>query len=394
MQWQPFIEKSEDTYSIPTNWIYIHYFEALNLLFRVENALRMFVYVILKNTYKNKWLDQQVNESSAEKTIRLIADARSKQARCFGYLCHQVNCPILHLTTGELVRMIASEKYWVLFEKYFPGKKEIISNKMEEITTIRNSLAHFRPIKIDDIEVLKQNTKQIFSRIGVFLEEIVNIDNPVASNTTDKWYSELLTIGKSNCCFSLHEDKRREWINIRMRYSLPQVQSHSWNEKRSFSFTLLNLETPNILIASTFIHENCIYIKERISYPKMQGEQIQISKLVDIVFSKKCVEENHEEIKKELEKIVLALDGDEELIREDISARGLLLSRIKLLATYTIQENRGSWKYNSEQAWVKLEETHPPEYWGNLNMLWGNFPTDTEEYPWMPTKVSKGPSPF
>jgi len=126
----------------------------------------------------------------------------------------------------------------------------------------------------------------------------------------------------------------------------------------------------------------------------MQGEQIQISKLVDIVFSKKCVEENHEEIKKELEKIVLALDGDEELIREDISARGLLLSRIKLLATYTIQENRGSWKYNSEQAWVKLEETHPPEYWGNLNMLWGNFPTDTEEYPWMPTKVSKGPSPF
>ena len=31
---------------IPARWVYVHYYEAFNLLFRIENALRIFVYIV------------------------------------------------------------------------------------------------------------------------------------------------------------------------------------------------------------------------------------------------------------------------------------------------------------------------------------------------------------
>ena len=50
MEWKQSSEKDGATV-IPSNWIYIHYYEALNTLFRVENSLRVFVYVVLKNIF-------------------------------------------------------------------------------------------------------------------------------------------------------------------------------------------------------------------------------------------------------------------------------------------------------------------------------------------------------
>jgi hypothetical protein len=60
MDWKSVTSKGDDAVSIPKRWLYIHYYEALNILFRMENALRVFVYAILKNEYQEKWADATV----------------------------------------------------------------------------------------------------------------------------------------------------------------------------------------------------------------------------------------------------------------------------------------------------------------------------------------------
>ena len=55
MQWQSANKKDDGTLIIPRRWLHLHYYEALNILFRMENSLRVFVYVILKNSLLEEW---------------------------------------------------------------------------------------------------------------------------------------------------------------------------------------------------------------------------------------------------------------------------------------------------------------------------------------------------
>ena len=48
MEWKKSEKKDGNTYQIPERWLHLYYYEALNVLFRFENSLRVFVYVVLK----------------------------------------------------------------------------------------------------------------------------------------------------------------------------------------------------------------------------------------------------------------------------------------------------------------------------------------------------------
>jgi hypothetical protein len=56
MDWRNIVKLENDAIKVPSRWLHLHYYEALNILFRVENSLRMLVYVALKNQYKNQWV--------------------------------------------------------------------------------------------------------------------------------------------------------------------------------------------------------------------------------------------------------------------------------------------------------------------------------------------------
>lgn len=156
MDWEKTVQKEGNLVEIPENWLLIHYYEVLTTLFRIENALRVFVFLILKNELKEKWSGLSVtSDDSQEGTIETIAKKRINQAKDFGYLGYFVNCPIMYLTTGELIRLITAESYWKYFAKYFLGSKTIMKNKLDEIVNVRNSIAHFRPIKQGDVELIK-----------------------------------------------------------------------------------------------------------------------------------------------------------------------------------------------------------------------------------------------
>ena len=119
---------------VPANWLFIHYYEALSVLFKVENALRALVFVVLKNATGQKWADIAISSDDANQTtISALAKKRIAQSKACGYLGYQINSPMMHLTSGELVRLLTSEAYWPLFKKYFKASKQVVTLKLEEI---------------------------------------------------------------------------------------------------------------------------------------------------------------------------------------------------------------------------------------------------------------------
>jgi hypothetical protein len=145
---------------VPDNWLYIHYYDALNTLFRIENALRTFVYVVLKHEHRSRWAE--VSLATDEGSRSTIASAAKKRLNIVGYLGYNVGSPLAHLTSGELIGVILSDVEWPRFANYFPTKKEIVRLKLDEISNVRNALAHFRPIREDDVEVVSKTRNKFF----------------------------------------------------------------------------------------------------------------------------------------------------------------------------------------------------------------------------------------
>ena len=222
MDWQKAKALGENGYKIPDRWLFLHYYEALNILFRVENSLRVFVYAVLKNASFDQWVNTQVVADDTEKqdTISTLAKKRRQQARTFGYLGYAVSCPIMHLTGGELVRVMLSASGWKLFAEHFHGGKEIIGNKLDEIAHIRNSLAHFRPISEDDVEVIRQNAKQVLIGVEEYLSQMMEQTIVVPSNSNDDWYKKLAVLGTEDCTLRLNQSNDELWIRILMSFSL------------------------------------------------------------------------------------------------------------------------------------------------------------------------------
>ena len=141
MEWKSPVSMPEGAVRIPERWLHIYYYEALNILFRFENALRFFVYVVLKDKLGKDWDQASIGDSQ---TIRSETKKRINQAREHGYLGYDVTSPMLFLNGGELTQLVTSDAYWKHFASYFRATKGIVQAKLQEVGTVRNALAHFR----------------------------------------------------------------------------------------------------------------------------------------------------------------------------------------------------------------------------------------------------------
>ncbi len=218
MDWKSATIKNDGTIAIPERRLLLHYYEALNILFRMENALRVFVYVVLKNKFKEKWADTTMQTlDETQSTVAAIAAKRLAQARGFGYLGYEIASPLMYLNSGELTNIICSDAHWGIFKPFFRGKREIIKNKLDEIGTVRNALAHFRPLKNDDVELIKQNVKHAFVGIEQCLSEMTQTYRVVPTNTQDDWYKNLITLGSNNCTVKLFQNSSEQWVRVEIR---------------------------------------------------------------------------------------------------------------------------------------------------------------------------------
>ena len=380
---------------IPQRWVYLTYYEAFNLLFRIENALRIFVYIVLKNELRDKWADAVI-DNDEQGTLNSLAKKRMSQAQTFGYLGHTITCPIMHLNSGELTRLIVSEAYWKLFKPYFLGSKEIIKSKLEEIGSIRNSLAHFRPIRADDVDVIKQNSKHVLLGIEKFLEQVLFQSDIVPTNTPDEWYTNLKTLGTDQCSFTFQQSADEQWVRVSVQYTCPIIKKERFYPDY-LGFIVLTLHSSAVLKNYPEIAKDVCSLSETTDYPKMlENYDARCSKTLSLVLSRSMLSSQHITLKKALEKLLLAIAKETELIQQDNLARGQLVHSAIVNASLKTENDKSHWQWFYQSLRTPVVENDPPEYWGDfsLSRRWEDFIAGTDEYPWMPESVSEDEEPF
>ncbi|QDP73067.1 hypothetical protein FOG18_11075 [Legionella israelensis] len=401
MEWKNAKKKGEDVIAIPERWLHLHYYEALNILFRAENALRVFVYVILKNQTHDKWTETMLQVTEEKQlTIAAASTARKKQAEGYGYLGYSINSPLMYLNSGELTRLIVSDSQWTAFKKHFKGTKEIIKTKFDEIGTVRNTLAHFRPIKIDDIELIKQNIKHAFLGIEECLKEVTTILNIVPTNTEADWYQSLSNLSNEYCNVQMYQSSREEWVRIEITYSCAILNKEQYWQGY-YSYKVLNLISPAIvkLDEYSYLAKLCTYVMEHIPYTSMEKDyNPAFKKQTSLIYSKHILKNHHDAIKTGLQNLIAKIKEESNLIKEDNLARGTLIESIQTSASFSRDkddETKGWWNVRSEILAYPFGENDPAEYWGDLDLLYqSDFIAGAKKYPWMPSDISSSELPF
>ncbi len=398
MEWEKPEVKSRGvntTYEIPNSWLFIHYYEALNVLFRIENSLRVFVYAILKNTFYDDWTNIQIDISDDQKmAISAIAKKRIRQAQDYGYLGYEISSPLMHLNSGELVRMITSAEYWKYFSSYFKGRKEIIRNKLDEIASIRNSLAHFRPIKEDDVDLIKQNAKHALIGVESCLTEMTEIITIVPTNTHAEWYKKIITTGSDSCRLSLFQSKSGEWVKIQIIYRCKNIRKDSYSGKY-ISYEVLNIITQNIINIFPKLRKYLTYVSEGVPYVRMPDDfDLKLFKKISLVFRKQVLNDNINDIYPSLLELLDKITEEEELVANDHLAKGKIIEPARVSASLLENDGQSRWEIKEDSLKCLFQEDDPAEYWGDLEFSYIDFISKTSKYPWMPSDISNFAFPF
>ena len=396
MDWARAQIGSDESVLIPKSWLSLHYFEALNLLFRIENSLRVFTYAVLKVELGSKWADASIASeeeggvAAPSGTIQSLGKRRLNQAKAFGYLGYVSPSPLLYLSMGELAALIFSDAYWKHFAPFFVGTKATMKMKLDEINAIRNALAHFRPLKEDDTDVIRQNAKHAMMGIEKFLSGLTQCADVVPSNSEEGWYKELRALGGEYLQFQLKQNQKRDWIEVNIAFTSPVLANAdatgSWRDYR-----LAKLDSPAILGAFPALRENAIYLTES-QAAFMQESGLVYKKWLSFVFARKVMEAKFDEIAASFKSFIIKMNSELELLAQDNLAKGELLSVSQIWAWWVVgnekQGTQGHWSINIDALSSIPGDDSPPEYWGNLGWLGREFITKREKYPWMASNIS------
>jgi len=394
MLWEKAAKAPDGKLDVPSSWLYPHYYEALTVLFRVENALRLFVYLVLKEQFGPKWKDLEISSDEEAKTsIGALARRRIEQGKMFGYLSYPIQSSLMHLTSGELVRLIIHDSYWPVFKEYFFAAKSVVTLKLQEIGTIRNGLAHFRPLSPNDVEVVKLNANQMLSEVERTLIEIIQCPQGVPTNTTEDWYTQLRTLGTDQVTMNFLQSKDERWVKITLRYGITHL-SGAPNRDRSFQrYRITDLDTPAILLTQDTLRNYVLFVTERLPVLRVSEELIPVGhKEIGLTFSRRNLAEKYADIKESLERVLAQISEETALLREDQLARGRLVQGAIIVARATDGE-LPQWRVNTAPLRSQSPDEELPEYWGRI-IANSDFISATEDYPWMPVKVSEEETPF
>jgi hypothetical protein len=396
MDWKS-AEADDKGTNIPSKWLFLHYYEALNVLFRIENALRILVYVVLKNDKRDKWLDISVSSDEADKTtISALAKKRIAQHQMFGYLGYPIDAPMMHLTSGELVRLITSDTCWPLFKDFFLASRQVVTLKLQEVGDVRNALAHFRPVSEGDVEAVKQNSKQVLSAVERALESMIMCDQRVPTNTVEKWYQELRSLGTDLCSFEFNQSTDGRWIRITLRFKVRIIIQQPENPQSFVRYYVLNINSPEVLKHYDELRQLTVYLTERVLSSSMPDNfQPVFIKQLQFTFSRATLTNEYEKVSTNLKNLLADIDNEAELIAEDNLAKGKLIHLIGLVARKQKGEKIVWWNIETEGLRCQVESHHPTEYWGSISLEEANLISDSEDFPWMPTPICPpGLEPF
>jgi hypothetical protein len=385
MNWKEASEKQDNDYFIPKNWLYIYYYEALNILFRIENILRIFVYIIIKNKYGEKWTECAIEENGKTiGTIDSIAKRRLSQETSMGYISYVIKCPIMQLTAGELVNLLLSDANWAEFKDFFRGSKEIVKSKLLEIIEVRNAFAHFRPIKREDVQLIKFNINQQFTKIEEYLSAMTSINKIIRTNCNEDWYKLINGIETERCKIRCFESENKKWVKITLMYKSEIIYERE-QEKR-WLIRNLNINTPEILKNSPEMCENAIFISEYIPFVNTNRMPPIINKNVNFTFARESICKD-KEIDKKIRDIFQKIEEETNLIMEENTAQGKYVQSVQSRASK--YGNNEVWYFDDSNMRCDVSEDAIFEYWGDLSLN-TEIVSDTTKYPWMPITIAPG----
>lgn len=392
MEWVRASKCEDGKLDVPGTWLLPHYYEALTVLFRVENALRLFVYVVLKERHGPKWRDLEISSDEEGKTtIAALAKRRIEQGRTFGYLTYPIQSPLMHLTSGELIGLITHDSYWSIFNKYFPAARNVVTLKLQEIGTVRNALAHFRPVSANDVEIVKLNADQMLAEVEKTLIELIECAHAVPTNTEDEWYKSLRTLGSDHVTLAFTQSRDESWIRVALRYRSVLV-SEIPKETRHLRYRVTTVDTPAVVDIHQTLKNHVLFATERLPASRVNADfSLDARKEIGLTFSRRTLAEGHVDIKACLENVLSQISEETDLLREDQLARGKLVSVTSVTAKR--QEQGDKWWVVRSGLRSAVPERELPEYWSSISAA-VDFVSDTEDYPWMPVKICEGPVPF
>ena len=390
MEWAKSSKSEDGKLEVPHTWLFPHYYDALTVLFRVENALRLFVYVVLKDRYGPKWQDLEISSDEQGKTtVAALARRRIEQGRTFGYLTYPVQSALMHLTSGELVGLITHDSYWPIFKDHFPAARSVVTLKLQEIGTVRNALAHFRPVSENDVEVVKLNANQMLSGVEQTLVELVECAHAVPTNTDDDWYQGLRTLGSDHVKLAFSQSKDQSWVRVTLRYGGVLV-SDLPKRSRQLRYRITTVDAPAVIEAQAVLKNHMLFAVERLSTARVDHVDLslEVQKDIGLTFSRRALTQRFGEIRGSLESVLSQVSKETDLLREDQLARGKLVSVTPVTARRQQAGDTVWWTVGRSGLQSAIPERELPEYWGPTT-AGVDFVSDTDDYPWMPVKISE-----
>ena len=134
------------------------------------------------------------------------------------------------------------------------------------------------------------------------------------------------------------------------------------------------------------LRDHLLFVTESVR-ASADNSKATAKKDVDLTFSRRKLQQYHEEIKEALASILIKIAQESELLQEDQLARGQLVSVARVSAR-RFDGDRTFWNTNISSLLSPKPTGELPEYWGRTSSI-SDFVSDTDEYPWMPVTISK-----
>lgn len=383
MNWKEAENGQDDNIKIPSSWLKLHYYEAFSILFRVENVLRIFVYSVLKCKLGKEWVKTSIDfNGKSIGSVQSLASQRISQEQDMGYISYHIHSPIMQLTAGELIAIIFSDSNWPMFKDFFPGKKDIIKHKLLEIIEVRNALAHFRPIKPEDIQLIKQNLSHTLIRVEKYLTDMTQISTRVPSNNESNWFLVLKQLGTTNIQVNSYFSSSEDWIKVTLRFTSPIIYKRS--TKEVVWFKPLTIVTNRLLRDFPDLYSDTVFVSETSSLRVDEdSDQPFAVKSVHFIFSQPNLLETSVFLSV-LPKVLDSIETETAVIQQEATAQGKYVRSLDARA----RKKGDWWALESGVLECEVSSDDPVEYWGDIRFN-GDIVSDVPKYPWMPVSVSR-----
>jgi hypothetical protein len=131
--------------------------EGYKTLFELENNLREFVVAKLFDAFGEDWERIIKRNETLKSTIKQWGNMKTAEQK-LGWLSHE-DLPSLSYSLFPEIKDLIYEYWGGFFEKYF-HPKNIFEGSFESLESLRNKIAHNRPLSDQDVETLASIAKQ------------------------------------------------------------------------------------------------------------------------------------------------------------------------------------------------------------------------------------------